>query len=190
MQTNFPINPNAGMPGQRFDNGPHEVRAFIAAEAIPFGALCEIVVTNGVRYCQRVQDSGTAGSFLPNLAGIAEYDPMREQNYVGVSGASAGSGGYAKGEMVPCIRRGRVWVNWDGDTTTAWPEYAAIRVKHNSDGSSGAGVFTTKAAATTLHAEIDTAPNCQGIEAALAVTSADFSGDTMATAVIAINLAP
>lgn len=188
MQTNFSINPPIGMPGQRFDNGPHEVRAFPAYVAVPFGVLCEFNVQNGIRYVQPVQDSGTAGSFLPNLAGISEYDPMREQGYA--AGGTIGQGSYKAGEMVPCIRRGRVWVNWDGNTGTAWPEYAAIRVKHNSDGSAGAGVFTTLAVSTTLHAEIDTAPSCLAIEAALTQNSADFSGDTMSAAVVSINLGP
>lgn len=188
MQTQFNINPPAGLPGMPFDDGPMEVRAFPAHVDCPFGLLLEIVVTSGVRGVQPVQDSGTTGSFLPNLAGISLYNPMREQAYVN-AGATAGNGFYRAGEMVPCVRRGRVWAAFDNGGT--WPEYAAVRVKHNSDGSAGAGVFTMTAASTTSHAEIDTAPSCQGIEATLAQGAyVDFSGDTIGAAVVSINLAP
>lgn len=188
MQTNFSINPPIGLPGMRFDNGPHEVRAFPAKVAIPFGVLCEFTtLADGVtRAVQPVQDAGTAGSFLPNLAGISEYDAMREQGYA--AGGTIGQGYYKAGEMVPCVRRGRMFVAFSGSGT--WPEYAAVRVQHNSDGSSGAGVFTMAAASTTLHAEIDTAPSCLGIESALVQNGTDFSGDSLVAAVVSINLGP
>lgn len=185
MQTTFNVAPPAGYPGMPFDDGPLEKRAFPAAEDIPFGVLCELLANGSI---QRVQDAGTAGSFLPKLAGISMYAPIREQAYVGGGGA-AGNGYWKKGEMVPVVRRGRVWAQFDAGGT--WPEYAAVNVHHNSDGSAGAGVFTLTAVSTTSHAEIDVAPACLGIEAALAQPAyTDGFGNSIQAAVVSINLAP
>lgn len=187
MQTVYNLNPPIGLPGQKFDNGPMEVRSFPAHTDIPFGTLTEFVTVSSNREIQVVQDAGTTSSFLPVLAGIALINPMHEQAYVNAGGA-AGAGYWRKGEMVAVVRRGRVWAAFDGGGT--WPEYAAVRVNHNSDGSVGAGVFTMTAAQTTSHAEIDTAPSCLGIEAGSVQNGTDFSGDTITAAVVSINLAP
>lgn len=189
MQTTFNLNPGNGVPGQMFDDGPKEVRAFPAAHDIQFGVLCEFVTVSGNREIQMVQDSGTTGSFTPNLAGISLYDPMHEQAYANL-GATPGAGYWRKGEMVPVLRRGRVWVQFDNGGT--WPEYATVNVWHSSDGTHNQGVFTMTATQTTAGAEIDAAPSTiQGIEKALAQGNfTDFSGDTVGVAVVAINLAP
>lgn len=185
MQTTFNLNPPLGIPGQMFDDGPKEVRSFPAASDTLFGTLCEVTTSGTV---QAVQDSTTGGSFLPVLAGIALFNPMHEQAYVN-AGGTAGNGYWRKGEMVPCLRRGRVFAAYDGGGTVG--EYTAIRVWHSSDGTHLQGTFTMTAAATTAGAEIDLAPNCLGIvkDAATAAYT-DFSGDSIQAAVVSINLAP
>lgn len=187
MQTVYNLNPPIGLPGQKFDNGPMEVRSFPAHTDIPFGQLCEFVTVSGNREIQVVQDAGTAGSFLPVLAGVSLINPMHEQAYVN-AGGTAGAGYWRKGEMVAVVRRGRVWAAFDGGGT--WPEYAVVRVWHSSDGTHSQGVFTMTAAATTAGAEIDLAPSCLGIEAGSVQNGTDFSGDTITAAVVSINLAP
>lgn len=185
MQTNFNVRPPMGLPGQWADDGLHDSLPFPAHVAVPFGVLCEVVVVNGVEMCQPVQDTGTAGSFLPVLAGVSLYDPMREQSYLA---APAVGGAYKAGEMVPCARRGRVRVAFDNGGT--WPTFAAVHVWHSSDGSHAQGVFTMTAASATSGAEIDTAPaGILGVEKDMAQGSyTDAFGVSLGSAVVSLNL--
>lgn len=69
-------------PGQPLDMdvSRRKVVSAVCAVAIGFGTLLEYTATGSV---QPVQDTGTAGTFLPKLAGIAILDPVgREQIYV------------------------------------------------------------------------------------------------------------
>lgn len=70
----------AGQPID-MDVSRRKVVSAVCAVAIGFGTMLEYVsgTTGGV---QPVQDTGTAGTFLPKLAGIAILDPFgREQDY-------------------------------------------------------------------------------------------------------------
>lgn len=187
MQTTFNVSPPSGMPGMPFDNGFVDGRSFPALVAIPFGVLCELVLSNGNYFAQPLQDTGTAGSFTPVLAGVSRYNAQRENALPNFSG-SAGGGAYKAGEMVPFARRGRIWVQFDG--TGTWPEYATPHVWHSSTGANPQGVFTMHATQTTVGAEIDNAPaGVLGIEAALAIASyTDGFGNTLSAAVVSLNL--
>lgn len=190
MQTTFNVSPPAGMPGMPFDNMKgNDVRSFAAKVNIPFGVLCEFTtLVDGVtRAIQPVNDAGTAGSFLPRLAGVSLYSAEREQAYQAAAGG--GSGFWKAGEMVPCMRKGRIWVAFDGVGT--WPDYNTVNVWHSSDGSTLQGVFTMHATQTTLHSEIDNVPPAVvlGTEAALAIVSyTDGFGNTLSAAVVELDL--
>ena len=175
-----------GLPGQWADDGSHDSVSFPAAVAVPFGVLCELVVTGGVTYCQPVSDATTGGSFTPTVGGVSLYDAMREQNYVNL-GAAAGNGGYKIGEMVPLARRGRVFVQWDGGGT--WPSYGAVNVRHSSTGANPQGVFTKTAVSTTVGNEIDVAP--AGITGIMPENSAQYASNlsgTIGVAIVSLNL--
>jgi hypothetical protein len=185
MQTNFNVYPPVGVPGQWADDGLHDSVSYPALVAVPFGVLCEVVVSNGIEYCQPVQDAGTEGSFTPKLAGVSLYDPAREQAY---QAAVESSGSYAAGEMVPCARRGRVFAQFDG--TGTWPTWSAPNVWHSSTGAAAQGVFTMHATQTTAGSEIDTAPaGVIGVDADRAQSSyTDGFGVAIKTAVVSLNL--
>jgi hypothetical protein len=190
-QTNFNVYPSvAASPGQWADNGVHDTVSFPALVAVPFGVLCEVVISNAIEMCQPVQDATTGGSFLPKLAGVSVYDPAREQTYVGGSGASPGTGGsYAAGELVPCGRRGRIFAQWDGITTNPWPTWGAIQVNHSSTGAHPQGVFSTQAVSATVGFEIDIAPSCIGCEAARSQSSyTDAFGNSIIVGIVSLNL--
>ena len=185
MQTVVNLYPISGLPGQFADNAYHEVKSYAAKVAIGFGILCEIVLTSGFEEIQPVKDSGTTSTFLPVLAGVTAYDPAREQALGG------GGGSYAAGEMVPCVRKGRVFGVFDGGGT--WPTDAAVRVWHSSDGTHLQGVFTMSAASATGGAEIDLVPATQGIVIGTEPDRAsgsypDAAGNVIQTAVVALNL--
>lgn len=192
-QITFNVSPSiAASPGQWADNGYHDTLSYPAKVAIPFGVLCEIVLTNGFEEIQPVQDAGTTVAFLPVLAGVSVYDPMREQS-LSYSAAGSGQGGsYQVGEMVPCARRGRIFVAWDGGGT--WPSTGPVRLQHSSTGAFPQGVFTMTAASTTVGHEIDLVPAINGFVTGIQpdrsqAAYVDAFGNTISVAVVSLNLA-
>jgi hypothetical protein len=162
-QTTYNLTPNPAQPGQMLSNdrSASAIRTVPAGVVIPFGVLCEIyAASNGQALARPVQDSGTAGTFLPNLVGISLLDPFAvEQSYVTYAVPASTSGstmvGYPIGYSVPFVYRGGIWGSWDGNTGVALGLGAGIQVWHSSTGANPQGVFTTKAAQTTAGAEID-----------------------------------
>jgi hypothetical protein len=161
-QTSYSQNAIVAQPGMAYDmeQSNRDVVSVICNQNIPFGVLCELD-SNGL--LQPVQDSGTAGSFLPALAGISMFDPLGvEQSYVQFAVPASGTGssavGWKTGMSVPVMRKGRIWVL--GDASGVATRTGNINVWHSSDGSSPQGTFTFRAVQSTLHAEIDIAPDC------------------------------
>lgn len=111
--------------------------AYPASEVIPFGRACE-VVNGAVRLCQ-----GTTQE-VPNLIGVSIY---KDAHY---------AGGYQIGEMVPLLRKGRIWVELAAGTTGA-VELEGANVSHSSTIPTDRGKFTDAAANGTAGTEISSA---------------------------------
>lgn len=135
-----------------------------------------------------LKDAGTAGSFVPALVGVALNDPMMENSYPPGSGTSVVTfGGYALGQMVPVVRKGRVFVIFDG--TGSWPQMGSVNVWHSSTGANLQGVFTLHATQTTAGAEIDTlVSGVVGIRPELSGTFTDGFGQSIITGIVELNL--
>ena len=187
MQLNYSLTTSPAQPGQLYDMNQSgaEIRSYPAKVAIPFGVLCEI---NSDGTVQPVQDSTTGASFKPLLAGVSMFKASKEMPLPAVGAlAAAGTVQYAVGEMVPCVRRGTVWVQFDFGGT--WPVGGVVNVWHSSTGANPQGVFTLTAAQTTAGAEIDKAPpSMAGAYASLAGAYTDAWGNTQTMAVLDINL--
>lgn len=162
-QTQYNLTPNPAQPGQLLSNDRSmlRVRTVPAGVVIPFGVLCEtFAASNGQLLARPVQDSGTAGSFLPALVGISMMDVFAaEMGYIPYAVPPSTTGmsvtGYPVGFSVPFVVVGGVWGAWDGNTGVALPANGGIQVWHSSTGANPQGVFTTKPAQTTAGAEID-----------------------------------
>jgi hypothetical protein len=109
--------------------------------------------------------TGAAGQIVimkyqPIAGGICLYDELgAEENYVPfqvpISANGSTSPGYLKGQVIPLLRRGRIWVLGDaGGTINPY----AINVWHSSTGANLQGVFTFSPSSQTVGAEIDLAP--------------------------------
>lgn len=136
----------AGMPGDT----EFELVSFVAEEAIPFGRFVEWNATNKT---VQLPKSTTLG----NVVGVAAYPDMKTP-LVGQPGPT-NPYGYAKGEIVRVLRKGRVWVEAQG---TAVADFARANIMHAStDGSGNAqhrGKATATATSATAGAEISLAP--------------------------------
>jgi hypothetical protein len=117
--------------------------------------------------------SGTTGAgqvvntfFNPNAAGIALFDELGvEQNYVPFQvppAAGSTSSGWLKGQAVPVMRRGRIWVVGDAGGTVVPTN--TINVWHSSTGANPQGVFTYSPTAQTVGGEIDIAPGITPVQ--------------------------
>ena len=174
-----------GLPGTPFTAwGDNRYRHYVAGATIQPGTLCEIV--SGKAY--PCKDAGTAGSFLPALLGVAMFDPAMENSYVTTGGTTEATfPGYAAKAMVPFCYSGEVWVQCD--VTTSWPDMGVVNVWHSSNNTYNNGVFTTTAAQTTSHQEIDALEaSIRGVRAEVAGTFLDGFNQSIITAVVMLNL--
>jgi hypothetical protein len=163
-QLNVPFGAILAQPGMAFDAelSNRDVVSVVAAQNTPFGSYVELR-SGYASLAYPLQDSGTTTTFLPESLGIAMFDPLGvEQSYstFAVPATSSGSSavGWLKGQKIPIMRRGRIWVLADGGGTPL--NYGAINVWHSSDASHLQGVFTFTAPSAVVGAEIDVAPSC------------------------------
>ena len=131
--------------------------SFPTGEIILFGRLCEVDSSGNLHPVQGVSNILTGNSGANGLAGISVFDVAREQALAALGG-SAGSGYYNSGEMVPVLRKGRIYVSCDSNV--AQTPYARPNVWHPgaTDPNTLRGVFTVAATSNTVSAEIAQAP--------------------------------
>lgn len=162
-QLSYSIGPIAGTPGMRYGNTRSNetcVTAICGAIIAP-GTWCEFSLVNGQYVAMPLQDTGTTTTFLPKLCGVAVLDTVgAEQAYQTFQVPNSGLGstfpGYPVGLAVSFMRRGAIWVAWDGNTGTALPyPVGTMNVWHSSTGAAAQGVVTTLAASATAGSEID-----------------------------------
>lgn len=194
-QTSIPFNAIAGQPGMAFDAeaSNRDVVSIEAAVNIPFGVACEL---NSSGLAVPFKDSTTGGSFAPKFIGVCLLDPLGvEQNYVTYqvppSTTGSTSSGYLAGQLVPFMRRGRIWVLTDAGGT--FLSYGNVNVWHSSTGAYDQGVFTFTAPQTTAGQEIDVCPNVTVWNPALTggttgPTFTDVFGNVFNTLVVEVNL--
>lgn len=153
-QTSYQLNPDIAVPGMLADeNLDSRVMSVPAGENIPFGRLCEVDSSGNLFL---VKGSG-ATIASGKLAGVSIFDVAREQQLAS-TGGSAGSGFYAQSELVPVMRKGRIYAAFDGSVTNVQAPFAAPGVNHpsSSDASGIRGVFSGGTTTTTAGAEITT----------------------------------
>ncbi len=169
-QTSYSQLPAPGTPGMIYDAqaiGGGDIVSFTAGVVIPFGVLCELTPTG---LLQPVQETNAnwpplAGTATNAIAGVSVYDPLGvEMAYLGfqvppsITGSS--TPGYPKGAKVPVMRRGRVWMAYDGlgGANATNVRLGAANVWHSSDATHPQGVITFTATATTAGAEVSNCP--------------------------------
>jgi hypothetical protein len=150
VQLSVTETPAEGLPGMLYDLGPHDVVTKIAADAIDFG---EYVSFNDAEHCE-LPDS--ASEVTARQGGIALRDPSHP------SGT-----GYAVGDPVPVLRKGRVWVAVEGAVTAGGSAF----VRHTAGGGEQQGAFRVDA---------------DGTDASIAPTSVYYLGGST-LAVVEIN---
>jgi len=200
-QTKYTLAPLAGVPGKIFDFAAlqsGDIVSFVAGTTIPFGVMCEL---NASGVLQPVQDINanwppTGASSGTSLAGVSVWDPEGVmQDYLGSAptipptGGGSSTKGYPKGFRIPVLRRGRVWMAYDGQGTPT--RIGSVNVWHSSDGTNPQGVITFTATSATAGAEVSTAPssfesfNPDGTQA---FSSQDQFGNNVSAIVVSVNL--
>ena len=135
-QTAYTVLPAVGLNGQILDDGFNLITSYPASELISVGRLCE-VVGGLLRMCQ------TAGANLGNVVGVSAYIGAREP------------GQFQIGDMVPVLRRGKIFAEWNGTTQV---EFATPNVNHSSTLAVSRGMFTDAVASAVAGSEISVAP--------------------------------
>lgn len=131
------LSPTVAVAGQSYDGEMDGVVSAIAQGAIPFGALV-VLDSNGLA---TVPSAAT----LTKPLGVAMYSP---------AAAYQAAGGYVDGDVIPVMRRGKVWAKTSGTQPST---LTSVQVRHAStDGNSEAqyrGDFTATAVSTTAGEE-------------------------------------
>ncbi len=136
VQTSYSLAPGTGLAGQLLDSADCMITSYPAGEALSAGYL--VVLSSGVLALPAAADAVTP----PKIVGVVVYDDAREP------------GQYAIGDMVPVLRRGRIFAAWSGTTQA---ELTAPKITHSS--ATGAkGTFTDASATAATGAEIGAAP--------------------------------
>ena len=136
-QTAYTVLPAVGLSGQILDDAFNLITSYPAGELISVGRACE-VVAGVLRMCQ------TTGAALGNVVGVSCYIGAREP------------GQFAIGDMVPVLRRGKIFADWNGTTQV---EFAVPNVNHSSTIATNRGVFTDAATSAGAGVEIAAAPS-------------------------------
>jgi hypothetical protein len=147
MQTSYSTDVVIGIPGQRTASSLGEIVVSApAGEAIQFGRYCQLdTTTNLLKMAQETGDGALAGTF-----GVSVYRPAREQAYP----PTFGGANYVVGDMVPCLRRGRMYAEWNGTTQTFGSQ---PNVNCSSTTATNRGIFTDASISASVGAEIATA---------------------------------
>lgn len=144
-QTDYSFNPVVGTLGQRYrEHNSDEVVTYPAAAQITPGSLLELITVAGV---DKVRLAQSASGALKPLVGVALF----EDRYAPALGAT--NNYFQAGDLVPVLRKGRVFAAWNGTTQAS---LATVNYEHSST-TNPQGSFTDAATATTAGSEIDLA---------------------------------
>lgn len=149
-----------GLPGALMDPSAFEggdIVTCTCASVIPFGIAVEYKADGTV---QPVQQTGWPPAAPLAIAGIVIRNPFVEQALAAyaVPPTTAGSTfvGYPKGFRIPVLKRGRIWMAYDGGGTP--PKFGVFNIWHSSTGASPQGVATLTATSASAGVEIGAAP--------------------------------
>lgn len=144
-QTTYNLAPAIGVVGMPETPLPADgVVSYPAGEVINPGRLCE-VSAGLLRQCQ-----STGATVGAKIVGVSMWLNYREQPL------PAGAVTWVVGDLVPCVRKGRVFAAWNGTTQV---ELAVPQVNHQSVTATNRGVFTDAASSAVADSEIAPAPS-------------------------------
>lgn len=163
MQLQYNLAPIPGVPGQLLDLnsvGLGDIVSCVAGEIIPPGIDCEMDSTGKARAVKDAAASwpppGTAAGTTHlgvSIFDLAGYENTYTTFSVPRTTAGSTSTGYPKGAVVPFLRKGRIWMAYDGGGTPV--RIGVGNIWHSSDGTHLQGVVTFTAVSATVGAEID-----------------------------------
>jgi hypothetical protein len=154
QQLTYSQTPDIAVPGMIADeNLDSKVVSYPAGENIPFGRLCEVDTSGALHLV-----FGTGATIANNkLVGVSVFDVAREQQLSTTTG-SAGSGFYNSGDMVPVLRKGRIFGAWDGSGSQGIFLTPNVNHPSSSDPNGIRGVFSGGTTTTTAGSEITACP--------------------------------
>jgi hypothetical protein len=122
------------------------VKEYVAASAIPYGLGVELDATG-----RAVRLPLSTGQNLAQFAGISVYSPTDEP------------GGYAIGDVVRVLRRGRIAVTTTGAAVVSTDNQTAANINHSSTLAVDRGKFTKTAVSAGAGTEIGLFVNGQAV---------------------------
>jgi hypothetical protein len=141
MQTSYQQDLSVALAGMIADGDVADITSYAASEAIPYGRV--VVVDTG----------GTCS--LPKTAGAMPTSGVGSPLGVSIYDSAGNPGGFQIGDMVPVLRRGKVWAEFSG---TAASDNTVLNVSNSSTVATNRGKFTDAATSTTAGSEVSAMP--------------------------------
>jgi len=135
-QTTYLLDQRPAVAGMPFDDSPADDETFMAAEDLPMGVLVRM----------KADQSGveTVKSDAGNIVGVVLYQEFFQQGLPASSGANV----IKAGTPVAVRRKGRVWMQWDGTSVTAFDQ------KLNTPSAAGTPATQGQASSTATSANV------------------------------------
>jgi hypothetical protein len=140
-QTTYTSDYTAALAGQIADNSASECVSYVCSEAIEAGRFVELHTDGKVRNPQ--------GTTLTKPVGVAVYQ------------VSDLPGGYAAGDVVCVMRKGRIYAQITG---SAPGELVAANINHSSTVATDRGKLTTTATSAGAGTEISALEGCRFVK--------------------------
>lgn len=120
-----------------------------------------------------VRSAQSLNGALKSLAGVAVFKEARQPVAPPYTGTL--TTGYQIGEMVPYVRKGKIYAKWLSNASAAQVPYSSPNYAHSSTPSlTASGAFTDKVAAVGAGVEVDACPTgislCEDVTATLGFT--------------------
>lgn len=169
-QTTYNLEPSEASPGQIADLEDYSIASYPAAEVISPGRLLQMASDNvSVKQVQNTSSDTTTP--CTKVVGVSVLKTARAPSE---SSLSSDPQLYQIGDMVPVMKRGKIFVEWKSSAGAPVGTNSGLNVYHSSTTSTDRGKFTADAAASTSGSEVSPVPNNLVLRAPARTTSGNI----------------
>lgn len=145
-----------GQPYNAVGNAQNEIHVKPALLACSPGDILE-QITDATTKTECIRPAQSLNAALKDIAGVALYKSSRQPVSPPYTGTL--TTGYKIGDMVPYMRKGKIYAKWLSNASAAQVSYSTPNYAHSSTTpGTSQGAFTDKATLGTVGSEVDTCP--------------------------------
>jgi|ERR1700722_303797 len=174
-QTTYNLSPAEASPGQIGDLEDYSIESFVASAVVNPGRAVQLSADG--KSCNQVSQTSSSTTTPPNkVLGVAVLKTARAPADAGFSYTGTPQQ-YQIGEMVPVMKRGKVFVEWSSTTAQPVGTNVGLNIYSSSTASTGTnnGKFTANTASDTGGSEILPVPGGMRLKPPARTTSGNIA---------------